>query len=137
MGWNTFDFLTAYDPEQEAASFTVERAIHTRTRSGDGTRSRTARAAGSVQPGTPEMARLLPEKERRTPFIAVYTDYPLSAGDCDDGCAEWTAPDRIRWNGRTWRVVRVRDWQAFGYYQAYAVLEQEKAGSRPAFTRPA
>ena len=39
--------------------------------------------------------------------------------------ASFTGPDRIHWGGRTWRVVRVRDWQMFGYYQAYAVLTQE------------
>lgn len=41
------------------------------------------------------------------------------------GSPSFTAPDRIHWNGQTWRVVRVRDWQTFGYYQAYAVLMYE------------
>ena len=33
--------------------------------------------------------------------------------------------DRVHWAGKTWRVVRVRDWQSFGYYQAYAVMVHE------------
>jgi len=33
--------------------------------------------------------------------------------------------DRVHWAGKTWRVVRVRDWLSFGYYQAYAVLMHE------------
>jgi hypothetical protein len=37
----------------------------------------------------------------------------------------FTAPDRVHWNNQTWRVVRVRDWQAFHYTQAYAVLMHE------------
>jgi hypothetical protein len=37
----------------------------------------------------------------------------------------YTGPDRIHWNGETWRVVRVRDWAMFGYNQALAVLLQE------------
>ncbi len=41
------------------------------------------------------------------------------------GSPSFTAPDRIHWNGRTWRVVRVRDWQEFGYSQALAVLMHE------------
>ena len=41
------------------------------------------------------------------------------------GSPSFIGPDRVHWNGQTWRVVRVRDWQMFGYYQAYAVLMQE------------
>ena len=41
------------------------------------------------------------------------------------GSPSFTGPDRILWNGYTWRVVHVRDWQAFGYYQAYAVRMEE------------
>ena len=53
-------------------------------------------------------------------ILAVYTDFPLSLGE-NDGEAEYSVPDRILWNGETWRVVRVRDWSIFGYYQALAV----------------
>ena len=41
------------------------------------------------------------------------------------GSPSFTGPDRVHWGGQTWRVVRVRDWEMFGYYQAYAVLMQE------------
>lgn len=41
------------------------------------------------------------------------------------GSPSFTGPDRVHWNNQTWRVVRVRDWQSFGYYQAYAVLLHE------------
>ena len=41
------------------------------------------------------------------------------------GSPSFTGPDRVPWGGQTWRVVRVRDWQMFGYYQAYAVLMRE------------
>ena len=53
------------------------------------------------------------------PPLAVAEGSPRSSG------ASFTGPDRVHWNDRTWRVVRVRDWQNFGYYQAYAVLQQE------------
>ena len=88
-------------------------------------RSRTAQALGCIHPGTPEMLQLLPEEEKAEEFIAIYTDYALSTGTPEDAGASFTAPDRIHWNNQTWRVVRVRDWQMFGYYQAYAVLMQE------------
>ena len=72
------------------------------------------------------MLQLLPEEERNEAFIAIYTDYPLSTGTPEgSGASSFTAADRIHWSGRTWRVVRVRDWQMFGYYQSYAVLLHE------------
>ena len=49
------------------------------------------------------------------------TEFPPLAALGGSPGASFIAPDRIHWNGQTWRVVRVRDWQMFGYYQAYAV----------------
>ena len=63
----------------------------------------------------------LSEEEREEQFIAIYTDYALSTGTPESTGASFMGPDRIHWNNQTWRVVRVRDWQMFGYYQAYAV----------------
>ena len=110
-----------FDPELGCTAFTVERITYTRSRSGTTSRSTTARAMGCIHPGTPEMIRLLPEEEREEQFIAIYTDYALSTGTPESTGASYMGPDRIHWNNQTWRVVRVRDWQMFGYYQAYAV----------------
>ena len=114
-----------FDPELGCTAFTVERITCTRTRLGTTSRSTTAQALGCIHPGTPEMLQLLPEEEKAEEFIVIYTDYALSTGVPENaGASSFTAPDRIRWAGKTWRVVRVRDWQNFGYYQAYAVLMQ-------------
>ena len=51
------------------------------------------------------------------------TEYPPLAAL--GGSPSFTGPDRIHWKDQTWRVVRVRDWQMFGHYQAYAVLMHE------------
>ena len=110
-----------FDPELGCTAFTVERITYTRSRSGTTSRSTTARAMGCIHPGTPEMIRLLPEEEKEEQFIAIYTDYALSTGTPESTGASFMGPDRIHWNNQTWRVVRVRDWQMFGYYQAYAV----------------
>ena len=110
------------DPELGCTSFPVERIICTRTREGTRIRTVTARATGCIHPGTPEMLQLLPEEEKNETFITVYTDYPLSTGTPEDAGASFVAPDRIRWDNRIWRVVMVRDWSAFGYVQACAVL---------------
>ncbi len=114
------------DPELGCTTFTVERITYTRSRTGTASRTVTVQAKGCVHPGTPEMIQLLPEEEREEQFITIYTDYALSTGTPEDsGASSFTAPDRIHWAGKTWRVVRVRDWQSFGYYQAYAVLLHE------------
>ena len=111
-----------FDPELGCSAFMVERITYTRSRGGTTSRSETAQALGCIHPGTPEMLQLLPEEEKAEEFIAIYTDYPLSTGtEESSGALSFTGADRIYWGGKTWRVVRVRDWQMFGYYQAYAV----------------
>lgn len=115
------------DPELGYTGFAVEQITYTRSREGTSSSSVTAQTAGCIHPGTPEMLQLLPEEERQETFIVIYTDYPLSTGTPEDaGASSFTAPDRIRWNDQTWRVVRVRDWQGFGYCQALAILLQEE-----------
>ncbi|MBR6443215.1 MAG: hypothetical protein IKS46_05980 [Clostridia bacterium] len=110
------------DPNLGCTAFTVERITYTRSREGTISGIRTEQARGCIHPGAPEALKLLPEEEQHETFIEIYTNYPLSTGIPEDAGASFTAPDRIRWNNRTWRVVKVRDWQGFGYCQAYAVL---------------
>ena len=118
---------TLFDPELGCTAFTIERITYTRSRFGTTSRTQTEQAMGCIHPGTPEMLQLLPEEEKAEEFIAIYTDYALSTGTPEaSGVSSFTGPDRIHWNGQTWRVVRVRDWGAFGYYQAYAVLMREE-----------
>ena len=115
-----------YDSELGCTSFSVDRITYTRSRSGTASRTVTTQGQGCIHPGTPEMLQLLPEEEKTDQFIVIYTDYALSTGIPEDvGALSFTAPDRIHWNNQTWRVVRVRDWQSFGYRQAYAVLMHE------------
>ncbi len=52
------------------------------------------------------------------------TEFPPQAA-LGGSPSSFTGADRIHWNGQTWRVVRIRDWQGFGYYQALAVLLHE------------
>ena len=116
-----------FDSALGCSAFTVERITYTRTRAGTTSRSEMTQAMGCIHPGTPEMLQLLPEEEREEQFIAIYTDYPLSTGTPESTGASFIGPDRVHWGGQTWRVVRVCDWQMFGYYQAYAVLIHEEA----------
>jgi len=118
-------FVTVYDPELGSTSFIVERITYTRSREGTTSRSVTEQARGCIHPGTAEALKLLPEEERQEACIVIYTDYPLSTGIPEDAGVSFIGADRIRWNGQTWRVVKVRDWSAFGYVQALAVKMEE------------
>ena len=82
--------------------------------------TRSMAASGCIHPGSPEMIQLLPEEDRSEDFIAVYTDFTLSLGE-NDGGITYTTPDRIVWNGQTWRLVHLKDWPTFNYYQGVAV----------------
>ena len=115
-----------YDAELGSTAFIVERITYTRNRGGTTSCSITTQAQGCIHPGTPEMIRLLPEEEKNEQFIVIYTDYALGTGMPETNeTASFTGADRILWNGQTWRVVRVRDWQGFGYCQAFAVRIRE------------
>ena len=126
------DDITAaiFDPELGCTAFTVERTTYTRSREGTTSRSRREEARGCIHPGSPEMLKLLPEEERQETFIVIYTDYALGTGDPGEDGTSFEAPDRVHWNGQTWRVVKVRDWQGFGYVQAWAVRMQEDKENR-------
>ena len=119
-----------FDPELGCTAFTVERITCTRSREGTTSCSRTIQATGCIHPGTPEMLKLLPEEEKQETFIVIFTDYVLSTGDPGEDGASFDAPDRIHWNGQTWRVVKVRDWQGFGYMQAWAVRMRKDKENR-------
>ena len=108
------------DPELGFTSFSVQRTTYRRQSGSSVPSQQTLSASGCIHPGTPEMLRLLPEEDRHEDFIAVYTDFPLTLGE-NAGGSTYTTPDRILWNGATWRVVKVRAWSLFCYYQCIAV----------------
>ena len=112
------------DPDLGFTGFTVQRTTYTRQNGTSVPSVQTLPASGCVHPGAPEMIQLLPEEDRHEEFIVVYTDFSLSLGE-NGGGAEYTVPDRILWNGETWRVVRVRSYAMFGYVQGYAVKIHE------------
>ncbi len=111
-------------PDLGFTAFTVQRTTYRRQNGSSVPSEQTLQASGCIHPGTPEMVQLLPEEERQEEFIAVYTDFALNLGE-NGGGATYSTPDRILWSGETWRVVRVRDWSMFGYYQGLAVKMHE------------
>ena len=112
------------DPELGWTPFTVQRTAYRRQNGASVPAVQTLSASGCIHPGSPETLQLLPEEDRHEEYIVIYTDFALSPGE-NDGGITYTVPDRILWNGNTWRVVRIRDWAMFGYYQALAVRMSE------------
>ena len=116
------------DPELGFLSFTVRQLTYRLSQGETAVTHIDCRAEGCIHPGTPEMAHLLPEEERHKELIAIYTSFPLSMGR-NTGGVTWTAADRILYDGKVWKLVRLRDWEYFGYYQALAVLTDEQSGN--------
>ena len=113
------------DPELGFLSFTVRRLTYHLSQGTTTVTHADHPAEGCIHPGTPEMARLLPEEEQHKDLIAIYTSFPLSMGT-NPGGVPWTAADRILYDGKVWKIARLRDWSQFGYYQALAVLTDEE-----------
>ena len=112
------------DPELGYTAFQVLRDTCALSRGTASRSGETLSAGGCIHPGTPDMAQLLPEEERHLTFIVIYTPFPLSLGE-NPGGTEYTASDRILYDGRIWKLVRLRDWSAFGYIQGLATLTDE------------
>ena len=112
------------DQEMGATAFDVKRITYYPNSSTSPTIATSTGVMGSINPATPEMLELLPEEERSERYIYVHTEFALQLGKFN---GETTiAPDRIVWGGETWRVVRIRDWSTFGFYEALAVRMQEE-----------
>ena len=119
--WISLELSEAlFDTNLGYTAFTVQRTTYNRQNGTSVPSTKTMSAAGAIHPGTPEMLQLLPAEERHEEFIAIYTDFPLSLGE-NPGGETCTTPDRITWNGKTWRVVKVKSWSAFSYCQCLAV----------------
>ena len=112
------------DPELGFCAFTVLRTSYRLASGASVPSGETLPASGCVHPGAPETLQPHPGEDRREEYIDVFTDFALSPGE-NGGGAEYTAPDRILWGGKTWRVVKVRPWTAFGYVHATAVKTHE------------
>ena len=118
------DVLSAImDQELGSTAFTVTRITYTRKPTGTTSTQVVTSALGSIHPGPPEMIQMLPGEDKDKEFILIHTDFMLSKGS--DSGKTYTAPDRVGWNDKTWRVVQVRDWAMMGFCKALAVLMNE------------
>ena len=112
------------DQELGATAFDVKRITYYPNSSTSPSVVTSTGVMGSIHPAAPEMLELLPEEERNEEYIYIHTEFALQLGKFNGETT--TAPDRIIWNEKTWRVVRIRDWSSFGFYEALAVRMQEE-----------
>ena len=111
------------DPEMGMTTFAVRRLTYEFNSNSDPSEETFLGVLGSIHPAAPEQLELLPEEERHDDYIYVHTEFACQLGkDLRD---KMVAPDRIIWNGAQWRVVRVKDWSVFGFYNVLAVRMQE------------
>lgn len=72
---------------------------------------------GVIQPAAPKDTQFLPEGDRSRQAIKVYSNEYLSTSD-------ERVPklgDKITWHDDEHRIVSVKDWSQYGYWQALAV----------------
>ena len=109
------------DPEMGAENFTI---LRRRMILSDGEaeydETETIAVSGAVHPAKEEELSLLPEEYRTQTVMTFYAPVRFSLGSRTDA-VRFTEPDRIRYGGREFLVISVKDWMAFGFSRAIAV----------------
>ena len=119
-------FPAVMDQEMGGSPFSVLRRVYLRSAGVPVPESEeTISAYGTVHPVSPADLALFPEEYRSQAVIHIHTSVPLSLGENRDDM-RYTASDLILWNGRRYLVFSVRDWSAFGFCRAFAVLQREE-----------
>ncbi len=113
------------DPELGAVPMIIQRAVY---RKNTGEKEQVSEEEfeifGSVHPAKMSDLALLPEEYRSETVLVIHSPIPLTlGGPLDD--LRFTAPDRILCQQQTWQVIAVKDWSAFGFCKAFAVLRKE------------
>ena len=78
---------------------------------------------GVVHPTREAELELVPQEYRHETLCSFYSPVSFSLGS-RDGDTRYTAPDRIHYEGKDYRVVAVKNWQRFGFSKAIAVEKE-------------
>ena len=109
------------DPEMGAVSFTVKREVRNRNKAETSLVSKsTTNVIGIIHPAAPEEIHATSTEDVHEEFVTVYTDFMLSQGE--NFGRSYTLPDQIIWQGKVYRVVRLKTWPQFACCKALAVL---------------
>ena len=87
-------------------------------------REEVIQACGTIHPAAAADLQLFPEEYRSETVIHIHSAVRLSTGSSAD-LLHYTAPDLILLGGRKYLVFSVKDWSAFGFCKAFAVLQRE------------
>ena len=79
--------------------------------------------SGVVHPTREAELELVPHEYRKECLYSFYSPVAFSLGS-RDGDVRYTAPDRIHYDGKDYRVVAVKNWQRFGFSKANAVEKE-------------
>ena len=114
------------DPELGAAPFVILRTIY-RKSAGESVLLSEDRyeTFGSVHPAKAADLLLVPEEYRYETVFIFHSPIHVTMGEPLNEL-EYTAPDRILYNFRTWNVISVRDWSDSGFCKVLAVRTKEE-----------
>ena len=117
------DIIT--DEELGSMPFVIRRRHYTLS-AGEAILERTEEipASGTVHPTADADLTLVPEEYRSEILRTFYAPVPFSLGVRADP-ASFTAPDQILYADRTFLVIAVKDWSAFGFSKAIAVEKDD------------
>lgn len=117
------DVSEALDDDDFSDSFIVKRISGSRNADGEWVKADPVLVPmfGSIQHPTDDDLMVLPEAERGNDFIRVFSLQELIKGDTDG-----MNSDRIGWEGKAYKVIRVRPWVDAGYWVALAVKVEEE-----------
>ena len=117
------DIIT--DGELGAAPFIIRRRHYTLS-AGEAvlTDAKDIPTSGTVHPTADADLSLVPEEYRSETLRTFYAPVLFSLGVRADP-ASFTAPDLILYAGRTFLVIAVKDWSAFGFSKAIAVKKAD------------
>lgn len=75
-------------------------------------------AWGSIQPPDPTELEMVPEADRVLGVVAIHTTQPIYPTNVDQTLG---ISDIATWHGQTYRILKVYEWQDYGYWKALAV----------------
>lgn len=108
--------------------FTVVRQRITRKLNGAGTSVVTRTTCkGNIQPAQAIDLQQMPEEDRTSQTIVIRSTFHFSLGV--DGTGWYEPPDEVVYSGKTYKVNRVDDWDAWGFTTAWAILRKDVVAS--------
>lgn len=118
---NVSDVVLDLDFAQPVA-FTVYRTTGTWTGGRFNTTSTTTTYNGTIVPMNTREMDQLPQGDRITGAIVIYTPSVLYTTRLDQAVpTQGGISDEILWQGERWKILNVRNFVEFGYYRATAV----------------